>query len=153
MSYRTVKRLLGETSLERKCRYLFGGGLLLLIVGSFYVYARLTSDLVYEAVHKQAQRLASSIILEKHIEKLEPEEMKPAWDRIIREPASLGGGVHQLPFLQAGQARRRQSRGANTGPAIRRITMPSTPLKSARGRSSTIGPSRRNMASTSISKG
>lgn len=85
MSYRTVKRLLGETSLERKCRYLFGGGLLLLIVGSFYVYAQLTSDLVYEAVHKQAQRLASSIILEKHIEKLEPEEMKAAWQRIIKE--------------------------------------------------------------------
>ena len=40
---------------------------LLLIVGSFYVYAQLTSDLVYEAVHKQAQKLASSIILEKHI--------------------------------------------------------------------------------------
>ena len=38
MSYRTVKRLLGETSLERKCRYLFGGGLLLLIVASFYVW-------------------------------------------------------------------------------------------------------------------
>jgi two-component system, NarL family, sensor histidine kinase BarA len=83
MSYRTVKRLLGETSLERKCRYLFGGGLLLLIVGSFYVYARLTSDLVYEAVHKQAQRLASSIVLEKHIEKLDSEEMKPVWERII----------------------------------------------------------------------
>src|SRR5271156_4285158 len=85
MSYRTVKRLLGETSLERKCRYLFGGGLLLLIVGSFYVYARLTSDLVYEGVHKQAQRLASSIILEKHIEKPEPEEMKSSWERIIKE--------------------------------------------------------------------
>src|SRR5580704_7579584 len=95
MSYRTVKRLLGETSLERKCRYLFGGGLLLLIVGSFYVYARLTSDLVYEAVHKQAQRLASSIVLEKHIEKLEPDEMKPAWDRIINglRPAQEYNGV------------------------------------------------------------
>ena len=31
MSYRTIKRLLGETSLERKCRFLFGGALLLLI--------------------------------------------------------------------------------------------------------------------------
>jgi signal transduction histidine kinase len=85
MSYRTVKRLLGETSLERKCRYLFGGGLLLLIVGSFYVYATLTADLVYESVHKQAQRLASSIILEKHILKLEPEVMQPVWTRIIKE--------------------------------------------------------------------
>jgi signal transduction histidine kinase len=85
MSYRTVKRLLGETSLERKCRYLFGGGLLLLIVGSFYVYATLTADLVYEANHKQAQRLASSIILEKHILELEPKDTVPLWKRIIKE--------------------------------------------------------------------
>ena len=35
MSYRTLKRLLGETSLERKCRFLFGGGLMLLITGLF----------------------------------------------------------------------------------------------------------------------
>ncbi|OYW19839.1 MAG: hypothetical protein B7Z55_08180, partial [Planctomycetales bacterium 12-60-4] len=26
MSYRTIKKLLGETSLERKCRFLFGSG-------------------------------------------------------------------------------------------------------------------------------
>ena len=57
MSYRTVKRLLGETSLERKSRYLFGGSLLLLITASFYVYATLTSDLVYEQNPKQAQKL------------------------------------------------------------------------------------------------
>jgi hypothetical protein len=39
MSYRAFKRLLGETSLERKCRFLFGAGILLLITGSFWLYA------------------------------------------------------------------------------------------------------------------
>ena len=48
MSYRTFKRLLGETSLERKCRFLFGGGLLMLITLSFYMYGKLTSGLVDE---------------------------------------------------------------------------------------------------------
>ena len=48
MSYRTFKRLLGETSLERKCRFLFGGGLLLLVSGSFYLYYRMTSGLVLD---------------------------------------------------------------------------------------------------------
>jgi signal transduction histidine kinase len=48
MSYRTFKRLLGETSLERKCRFLFGGGLLLLVSGSFYPYYRMTSGLVLD---------------------------------------------------------------------------------------------------------
>jgi len=83
MSYRTVKRLLGETSLERKCRFLFGGGLTLLISGSFYVYARMTSALVYEQNPKQAQRLIYPIILEKHIQELEPEDTRPFMQRII----------------------------------------------------------------------
>ena len=48
MSYRTFKRLLGETSLERKCRFLFGGGLLLLVSGSFYSYNLLTAGLVQD---------------------------------------------------------------------------------------------------------
>ena len=42
MSYRAFKRLLGETSLERKCRFLFGAFILLLITGSFSFYARQT---------------------------------------------------------------------------------------------------------------
>jgi two-component system, NarL family, sensor histidine kinase BarA len=100
MSYRTVKRLLGETSLERKCRYLFGGGLLLLIVGSFYVYAQLTSDLVYEAVHKQAQKLASSIILEKHIEKLEDGQMKAVWERMIQDLRPSEGEYKNFSFFK-----------------------------------------------------
>ena len=48
MSYRAFKRLLGETSLERKCRFLFGAGILLLITASFWWYARQTEGLAYE---------------------------------------------------------------------------------------------------------
>ena len=36
MSYRSFKHLLGETSLERKCRFIFGGGILVLVTFSFY---------------------------------------------------------------------------------------------------------------------
>ena len=71
MSYRSIKRLLGETSLERKCRFLFGGGLFILITGSFYVYAQLTSDLVYRPYHDTARQLVSPILLEEHWTKLE----------------------------------------------------------------------------------
>ncbi|HEV8003100.1 MAG TPA: ATP-binding protein [Planctomycetaceae bacterium] len=83
MSYRTVKRLLGETSLERKSRYLFGGSLLLLITASFYVYARLTSDLVNEQNPKQARRLIYPILLEKHIKELEPTQTAQSIQLII----------------------------------------------------------------------
>src|SRR5262245_3701209 len=57
MSYRTIKRLLGETSLERKCRFLFGGALLLLITGSFYVYAQLNLRIVRDQYRQRARLL------------------------------------------------------------------------------------------------
>ncbi len=85
MSYRTVKRLLGETSLERKSRYLFGGSLLLLITASFYVYATLTSDLVYEQNPQQAQKLIFPSLLEKHLANLEPIETLPAMKRLVSD--------------------------------------------------------------------
>jgi len=66
MSYRTIKRLLGETSLERKCRFLFGSGLLVLITGSFYFYARQTTELVYNQNEIAARLLIAPVILEKH---------------------------------------------------------------------------------------
>ncbi|MDB5342593.1 MAG: ATP-binding region ATPase domain protein [Schlesneria sp.] len=66
MSYRTIKRLLGETSLERKCRLLFGGGLLLLICCSFYFYARQTQKLVFVQNADLARYLVPSVVLEKH---------------------------------------------------------------------------------------
>src|SRR5712692_7518780 len=48
MSYRAFKHLLGETSLERKCRFLFGAGILLLLTASFWWYAYQTESLAYK---------------------------------------------------------------------------------------------------------
>src|SRR5450631_3597997 len=48
MSYRAFKRLLGETSLERKCRFLFGSGVVVLITLSFWLYDHLTVHLAYD---------------------------------------------------------------------------------------------------------
>jgi len=77
MSYRTLKRLLGETSLERKCRLLFGSGLLALILGSFYLYAWQTSALVEKQNLTAARLLVSPIILEKHWKELEKTQEFP----------------------------------------------------------------------------
>jgi len=68
MSYRTLKRLLGETSLERKCRLLFGGGLLLLISGSFYFYSRQTQKIISEQNKEVARNLVTTAVLAKHAE-------------------------------------------------------------------------------------
>src|SRR6516165_2623234 len=65
MSYRAFKRLLGETSLERKCRFLFGAGILLLITLSFWIYAYQTEGLAYDQT-KTTCRLLVNPILERH---------------------------------------------------------------------------------------
>ena len=46
ISYRALKKIVGETSLERKCRFLFGFALLILITGSFWLYDFSTRRLI-----------------------------------------------------------------------------------------------------------
>jgi two-component system, NarL family, sensor histidine kinase BarA len=48
MSYRTFKRVLGETNLERKCRWWFGVSLAVLLTLSFTWYSRQTNKIVKE---------------------------------------------------------------------------------------------------------
>jgi signal transduction histidine kinase len=67
MSYRAFKRLLGETSLERKCRWLLGAGVLILMTGSFWAYARQTEDLAYEQLETTGRALLSPIVARFHV--------------------------------------------------------------------------------------
>ena len=62
MSYRAFKRLLGETSLERKCRFLFGGFILLLITLSFWFYLRQTEHLAYDQILTSSRLLMIQIV-------------------------------------------------------------------------------------------
>jgi two-component system, NarL family, sensor histidine kinase BarA len=71
MSYKSIKRALGETSLERKCRFLFGACLLLLITASFWSYGILTERVVYEQNQIRGQLLVDRVMLIRHWEKLE----------------------------------------------------------------------------------
>src|SRR6266403_251896 len=68
MSYRALKRLLGETSLERKCRFLFGAFILLLISASFWLYAHQTEDLAYEQIPTACRLLVQPILARKHVD-------------------------------------------------------------------------------------
>ena len=58
VSYRSFKHLLGETSLERKCRFIFGGGILVLVSISFYWYGQKTESLVIAQTNQTARILA-----------------------------------------------------------------------------------------------
>ena len=67
MSYRAFKRLLGETHLERKSRYLLGGLVLVLMGASFAFYANRTEDLAYDQLTHTGRTLVSPTIARLHI--------------------------------------------------------------------------------------
>ncbi|NQT39764.1 MAG: HAMP domain-containing protein [Planctomycetes bacterium] len=77
MSYRSFKRVLGETSLERKCRFLFGACLLLLITGSFLWYGKETEKLVFEQNPTKGRLLVDQVMLVEHWKGLETRQLDP----------------------------------------------------------------------------
>lgn len=102
MSYRAFKRLLGETSLERKCRFLFGAGVLLLITLSFWLYAWQTEDLAYEQLAMTCRVLVDPI-LKQHILTTQPRDKnKPAVPDIDALELNEPGKEYQYHFLQNG---------------------------------------------------
>ena len=78
MSYRAFKRLLGETSLERKCRFLFGSGIVTLITLSFWLYAYQTEHLAYEQAVTTCRLLVSPILAQQHLTLVKNELEKAA---------------------------------------------------------------------------
>ena len=66
MSYRAFKRLLGETSLERKCRFLFGAFILLLITLSFWLFSYLTERLAYRQLITTCRLLVPLQVANRH---------------------------------------------------------------------------------------
>jgi two-component system, NarL family, sensor histidine kinase BarA len=70
VSYRSFKHLLGETSLERKCRFIFGGGILLLVTFSFYWYGQKTESLVIGQTTQQARMLVNPTVERLHYKSL-----------------------------------------------------------------------------------
>ena len=67
MSYRAFKKLLGETHLERKSRYLFGGLVLVLVSASFGIYSNRTEDLAYDQLTHTGRTLVSPTLARLHI--------------------------------------------------------------------------------------
>ena len=68
MSYRSFKKTLGETNLERKCRWLFGGCLLPLIAGSFWWYGLQTDKMVLEQNRFVGEALVDLAMMMEHID-------------------------------------------------------------------------------------
>ena len=69
INYRSLKKLLGETSLERKCRLLFGAALMILITASFWIYASRTRQLVEGQEIQRARALVPHVWGRWHLSK------------------------------------------------------------------------------------
>jgi two-component system sensor histidine kinase BarA len=74
MSYRSLRDILGETSLERKVRFLFGLCLFVLIAGSFWWYGNRTEQLVYSSSRATGRHVVDAIMLQYHWKVLENEQ-------------------------------------------------------------------------------
>jgi len=99
MSYRAFKRLLGETSLERKCRFLFGAGVLVLLTLSLYLYANLTENLAYAQAIETCRMLVAPALMEKHLPLLEAKDPVPAERRALQDVFNLIGKETQHHFM------------------------------------------------------
>src|SRR6266536_1807063 len=93
MSYRAFKRLLGETSLERKCRFLFGAATLLLISLSFWIYANRTEHLAYDQTTTTCRVLLTPILERHHVEK----KLIPEMERQLARAQESGPGEQEKP--------------------------------------------------------
>src|SRR5262249_23751159 len=68
MSYRSFKRLFGETSLERKCLLMLGAVTLVLITASFWFYGYKTDTIAYDAITNSGRLLVPLILAKAHVE-------------------------------------------------------------------------------------
>jgi signal transduction histidine kinase len=107
MSYRAFKRLLGETSLERKCRFLLGGGIIVLITASFWLYANQTESLAYNQATTTCRLLVYPIIAKAHLAPLNLQSSEQ-WNELMRALKKKGPEAQKLvtQFLAEFRSRR-----------------------------------------------
>lgn len=96
VSYRALKKIIGETSLERKCRLLFGFALLVLITASFWLYDYSTQRLIESQQVLAAQSLVKRI-LQLHHYRLFMALEQPATGDQTRLPDVSGDAVPESP--------------------------------------------------------
>jgi signal transduction histidine kinase len=85
VSYRSFKHLLGETSLERKCRFIFGLGILVLVSASFFWYGQKTESLVRKQTTQSARMLVADTLLNLHYRELGNHPFEPILDVLVED--------------------------------------------------------------------
>jgi two-component system, NarL family, sensor histidine kinase BarA len=102
MSYRAFKRLVGETSLERKCRFLFGACILILMTASMWLYAYQTEYLAYDQTITTCRALVPQIFFNEH------DQMVARWLEDKLEKEFVAAGVAKPQSLDAARKSSRE---------------------------------------------
>lgn len=85
MSYQSVKRVLGETNLERKCRLLFGICLFILITGCFMWYGYTTDEIVWGQTAETGRLLVPRVEIFAHWKRFEDKENQILVDKLVAQ--------------------------------------------------------------------
>ncbi len=108
MSYRSFQHLLiGETNLERKCRFCFGLLILVLVPGSFFWYGQKTESLVRRQMTQTARMLVNPTLLNIHFNSLGDRNFAPIRDVLYGDLAvdgrsSRSSGASPQPVQRQG---------------------------------------------------
>ena len=97
MSYRAFKRLLGETSLERKCRFLFGAGVLVLLTLTLGLYAKQAESLAYDQAILNGKLLVTPALTQEHLARLQAKDDASLEGKQLQEIFNLAD--NQYHFL------------------------------------------------------
>src|SRR5262249_39314114 len=92
MSYRAFKKLLGESTLERKTRFWLGFGIIVLIISSFWLFVGQTEKVAFEQVTTTGRLLVDPVIARVHLESPDRadamKEFQDGWERTWPEGMS-----------------------------------------------------------------
>ena len=96
MAYHSIKRVIGETSLERKCRFLFVLCLSLLLFAAFSMVEHIAENLVKETAIRKARDLVDHSLVRYHWETWDSDRSRPGrndMQELVRELARDLGSV------------------------------------------------------------
>ncbi|MEC9096515.1 MAG: HAMP domain-containing sensor histidine kinase [Planctomycetota bacterium] len=99
MVQQSWRRVLGETSLERKCRLLFGFWLTLLISGAFWGVEKVSSDLILKNTRTTARDAVDTALLKPHFNYWETREDKQGFADLLGEQLARTDGRHNHEII------------------------------------------------------
>ena len=109
MAQQSWRRVLGETSLERKCRLLFGFWLTLLISGAFWGVEKVSSDLILKNTRTTARDVVDIALLKPHFNYWETREDKQGFADLLGKQLARTDGRHNHEIIvQDGDSKPKQ---------------------------------------------